>query len=122
MEFFTVNEIAERLKVHPATVKRWLREGRLGGVPLGDRAGWRVRMDPADTGAAQGWARGGFGGRPVSVPYVPNATALTSRSFAGSVAWYERDLQVRRAGRYVLRFESVNHRATVWLVFYCRPA
>jgi excisionase family DNA binding protein len=42
MEFFTVNEIAERLKVHPATVKRWLREGRLGGVPLGDRAGWRI--------------------------------------------------------------------------------
>src|SRR5439155_1340066 len=38
-----------------------------------------------------------------------------SRSFAGSVAWYERDLRVHRSGRYVVRFESVNHRATVWL-------
>src|SRR5439155_281182 len=72
-------------------------------------------LDPADTGAARGWARGGFGGRPVAVPYVPNARTLTSRSFAGSVAWYERDLRVHRSGRYVVRFESVNHRATVWL-------
>ena len=42
MEFFTVNEVAERLKVHPRTVKRWLNEGRLEGVLLGDRAGWRI--------------------------------------------------------------------------------
>lgn len=49
MEFMTANEVAERLKVHPATVKRWLREGRLGGVPLGDRAGWRItEKDLAD--------------------------------------------------------------------------
>ncbi len=49
MEFFTVNEIAERLKVHPATVKRWLRDGRLGGIPLGDRAGWRISEDDLRT-------------------------------------------------------------------------
>ncbi len=42
MEYLTVADVANRLKVHPATVKRWLREGKLGGVLLGDRAGWRV--------------------------------------------------------------------------------
>jgi excisionase family DNA binding protein len=42
MQFFTVNDIADKLKVHPATVKRWLREGKLGGILLGDRAGWRI--------------------------------------------------------------------------------
>ncbi len=45
MEYLTVQEVAEILKVHPATVKRWLREGRLEGVPLGDRAGWRVARE-----------------------------------------------------------------------------
>ena len=38
----TVAEVAERLKVYPGTVKRWLRDGRLVGVSLGDRAGWRI--------------------------------------------------------------------------------
>jgi excisionase family DNA binding protein len=42
MEFFTVNEVAEKLKVHPATIKRWLREGKMRGLQLGDRAGWRI--------------------------------------------------------------------------------
>ncbi|HEY3020028.1 MAG TPA: glycoside hydrolase family 2 TIM barrel-domain containing protein [Solirubrobacteraceae bacterium] len=91
----------------------WVHAGPTGRAAL--HRGWRVRLDPAGRGAARGWDHGGFGGRPVAVPYVPNARALTSRSFSGSVAWYERDLRVRRSGRYVLRFESVNHRATVWL-------
>ena len=42
MEFLTVAEVAKRLRVHTATVKRWLREGEMGGVLLGDRAGWRI--------------------------------------------------------------------------------
>ncbi len=42
MQFMTVNEVAENLQVHPRTVKRWLNEGKLKGVLLGDRAGWRV--------------------------------------------------------------------------------
>jgi excisionase family DNA binding protein len=48
MQFFTVNEIAEQLKVHPSTVKRWLREGKLGGLLLGDRAGWRISQEDLD--------------------------------------------------------------------------
>jgi excisionase family DNA binding protein len=42
MNYLTVAEVAERLKVYPGTVKRWLRDGKLAGVSLGDRAGWRI--------------------------------------------------------------------------------
>jgi len=42
----TVNEVAERLAVHPETVKRWLRAGLLEGtkLPTGrwGRGEWRV--------------------------------------------------------------------------------
>lgn len=39
---FTVEETAERLKVHPETVRRWLRDGILTGYRLTRRAGWRI--------------------------------------------------------------------------------
>ena len=91
----------------------WTRGGPTGRAAL--HGGWRVRLDPAAHGARERWTRGGFGGKPVSLPYAVNARSLTARSFAGSVAWYERDLRVPRSGRYVLRFGSVNHRAAVWL-------
>jgi excisionase family DNA binding protein len=40
----TVQEVAERLRLKPETVRRWLRSGRLRGISLGsDHAGWRVR-------------------------------------------------------------------------------
>lgn len=42
-EFFTADEVAEKLKVHVQTVRRWLREGELRGYLLGDRAGYRIR-------------------------------------------------------------------------------
>lgn len=41
-EMLTVAEVAKRLKVNVETVRRWLRSGRVKGVPLGDRAGWRI--------------------------------------------------------------------------------
>lgn len=40
--WFTVEEIAEILKVHEQTIRGWLRAGRLEGVQIGRRAGWRV--------------------------------------------------------------------------------
>ena len=42
MEYLTVDDVAKRLKVHSATVKRWLRDGKLGGFLISDRTGWRV--------------------------------------------------------------------------------
>ncbi len=41
-EYFTVREVADRLKVHPQTLKDWLRSGELEGVNFGGRTGWRV--------------------------------------------------------------------------------
>jgi excisionase family DNA binding protein len=38
-----VDEVADRLSVHPETVRRWLRDGRLRGFRFGPRkGGWRV--------------------------------------------------------------------------------
>jgi len=37
--------VAECLKVYPGTVRRWLRDGKLVGVSLGDRAGWRIEKE-----------------------------------------------------------------------------
>ena len=81
--------------------------------------GWTVRRDPAARGADRGWQRGRFTGGRVSLPFSPNARQVTGaagvRSFEGSVAWYERTVEVPRDGEYAIRFESVNHHATVWL-------
>jgi excisionase family DNA binding protein len=42
-ELLTVDEFAARLKVHPETVRIWLRKGRLrGSRPGGTRLGWRI--------------------------------------------------------------------------------
>ncbi len=41
-ELLTVKQVAERLKLHPETVRTWLRDGRLRGRRLSDRMGWRV--------------------------------------------------------------------------------
>lgn len=38
----TVNQVAERLQVDAQTVRRWLRNGDLVGIPFGGRTGWRV--------------------------------------------------------------------------------
>jgi excisionase family DNA binding protein len=40
--WLTVDDISRSLKVHPQTVRRWLRTGELHGVLLGDKAGYRV--------------------------------------------------------------------------------
>jgi beta-galactosidase/beta-glucuronidase len=80
---------------------------------------WIVRGDRAGRGTALGWPGGGFAGRTVTVPYSPNAShvhgAAGIRSFEGSVAWYRTTVTAPRAGVYAIRFQSVNHRATVWL-------
>jgi hypothetical protein len=80
---------------------------------------WTVRIDPAARGAARGFQAGAFRGRSVSIPYVANATGFTGHhglvSFRGSVAWFRKRFSVPGDGPYVLRFESVHHKATVWL-------
>lgn len=41
----TVEDVADQLKVHPETVRRWLREGRLEGYRISRRGGWRVKPE-----------------------------------------------------------------------------
>lgn len=42
-EWLTVQEAAERLKVHPETVRVWLRQGIIKGTqPAMRRIGWRI--------------------------------------------------------------------------------
>ena len=44
----TVPEVAELLGVTNETIRRWLRDGRLEGMLLSRRAGWRVRSEAVD--------------------------------------------------------------------------
>ncbi|MFZ0091168.1 MAG: glycoside hydrolase family 2 TIM barrel-domain containing protein [Solirubrobacteraceae bacterium] len=96
---------------------RWL----LGGA-------WLYRGDPANIGLTDGWWRNvssSAGWAPVTVPNSFNAGDFSSASMAGSVGWYRRDFTVpkgafaayvpRRFRSWIIRFESVNYTATVWL-------
>lgn len=40
--YLTVAQVGERLQVHPETVRRWLRDGRLRGHFLSRKGGYRV--------------------------------------------------------------------------------
>ncbi len=40
--YLTVAQVAARLQVHPETVRRWLREGRLRGYFLSRKGGYRI--------------------------------------------------------------------------------
>ncbi len=89
----------------------------------GDRAQlnglWRFRRDKDDSGMDKGFQAGKFGGELVRVPYVPDATKISGRRgiaiFRGTVGWYRTKIDVPVDGKYAIRFESVNHRAKVFL-------
>lgn len=57
-KLLTVAEVAERLSVTEETIRRWLRDGRLDGVRLSRRAGWRIRAS-AVAALLEGYASGG---------------------------------------------------------------
>ena len=109
----------------PSLREQW---GGHGGKPMirtGDPARvaldgtWFVRDDPRAIGTGHGWQNGTYGGNPHHLPYVPNAHRITGaegiKSHEGSVAWYRTTFRVPDDGRYSLRFESVNHKAQVWI-------
>ena len=99
-----------------------------GGSPTiyagpGDRAQldglWRMRRDREDTGLDKGFQGGTFGGELVRLPFVPDATKISGRRgiafFRGTVAWYRTKVDVPVDGTYAIRFESVNHKAQVFI-------
>jgi beta-glucuronidase len=88
---------------------------------------WLYRADPGDVGAAQQWQKESStaGWSPVAVPNSYNAGDLSSASMSGSVGWYRRAFTLpagafpryvpTRFRSWIIRFESVNYDATVWL-------
>ena len=44
-QWLTVDEVAAQLRVTPGAVRQWLAEGKLRGLMLGRRAGWRIAPD-----------------------------------------------------------------------------
>jgi beta-glucuronidase len=81
---------------------------------------WYRRADPHDRGRRLGWQRRASlaAWRQTTVPNAANAGNFSRRSYLGGVWWYRKDFELPRSAddvTWVLRFESVNYRATVWL-------
>jgi hypothetical protein len=80
---------------------------------------WRYQRDPRNVGLRSGWQRGRFGGRLVKPPYVPAAAKIRGnagkRNFNGTIGWYRTHLDVPVDRTYAIRFESVNHKAQIYL-------
>ncbi len=81
---------------------------------------WRFKKDASDTGLDKGYQAGRFGGGElVRTPFVPDATKIGGErgiyTFRGTVGWYRTKIDVPADGTYAIRFESVNHRAKVWI-------
>jgi hypothetical protein len=80
---------------------------------------WRFRKDASNTGLDKGYQAGRFGGDLVHIPYVPDATKISGRkgllAFRGTVGWYRTHIDVPVDGIYAVRFESVNHKARVYI-------
>lgn len=82
---------------------------------------WLFRADYANQGVTQGWWRNiaaPDGWSPIQVPNTYNAGDFSQQSMAGYVGWYRKDFLLPPGPRkrvWIVRFESVNFRARVWL-------
>jgi len=47
-KWLNVDDAAEQIKVHPETIRRWLRDGKLKGVLISRAAGYRIRQSALD--------------------------------------------------------------------------
>ncbi len=110
----------------PPTKGALYSDGQDGRYLLGGT--WLYRPDTTDVGIVQGWWRdlaSTDGWSPVTVPNAYNAGDFSNASMYGWVGWYRRDFTLpggafagyvpRFARHWIIRFESVNYRATVWL-------
>jgi beta-glucuronidase len=98
--------------------KPWYQDGPSSRILLGGQ--WLFRADPADQGLTGRWAAQPetTGWTPVTVPNAWNAGDDSDASMAGGIGWYRRDFQVPAdpaGATWIVRFESVNYRATIFL-------
>ena len=110
----------------PPTKGAWYQDGQTGRYLLGGT--WLYRADTGDVGLSQGWWRNVAstdGWTTVSIPNAYNAGDFSQASMNGYVGWYRRDFTLPAGAfdryvpasgqKWIIRFESVNYRATVWL-------
>jgi beta-glucuronidase len=101
-------------------------DGQSGRYLLGGT--WLYRPDTTDVGLAEGWWRNvasTAGWSTTSIPNAYNAGDFSQASMNGYVGWYRRDFTLpagafagyvpKNDRHWIIRFESVNYRATVWL-------
>ncbi len=48
-QLLTVEQVAERLSVHPDTIRKWIRHKELRAINLGGRAGYRISLTALQT-------------------------------------------------------------------------
>ncbi len=100
------------------TTKALYENGPSGRYLMGGE--WLFRPDPGYNGERQGFQRQATkaGWSPVGVPHAWNAGDDSEASFMGGVGWYRKDFRLPSAQRrlhWVVRFESVNYRARIYL-------
>jgi beta-glucuronidase len=83
---------------------------------------WLFRADPTDVGRTQRFfsQAGVEGWSGTSAPSVWNVGGATKASYEGSIGWYRKDFRLpasrtARTDSWIVRFEAVNFRATIWL-------
>jgi beta-glucuronidase len=81
---------------------------------------WLFRTDHGSTGLRAHFERQSStaGWKAITVPYAWNATDNSAAGFGGGLGWYRKDFRLPSGGggsTWVVRFESVNYRARVWL-------
>jgi excisionase family DNA binding protein len=42
-KYVTIAEVCEELKIHPQTVRRWIKQDGLPAIQIGGRTGYRIR-------------------------------------------------------------------------------
>lgn len=110
----------------PPTPHPLYQDGQTGRYLLGGE--WLYQADPANLGITDGWWQNNpstTGWSPITVPNAFNVGNYTNQGMNGMVGWYRRDFTLpanafgtwvpKRDQDWILRFESVNYHATVWL-------
>jgi beta-glucuronidase len=114
---YTAQPPTKQVLYQDGQTDRWL----LGGT-------WLYRQDLSNVGVADGWFQNVAstdGWTPASVPNSYNTGDLSNLSWSGYVGWYRKDFTLPAKAfpgyvpaafrHWIVRFESVNYYATVWL-------